>query len=251
VGASGQVAFGASLIGTAGGATDNDGVFLGDGTSLSQVAREGQTAPDGNGRFSTFVDSSSLTESRQLAFLASLSGTTGGSADDSGIFRTNSTSMLQIVRKGQAAPNGNGSFYSLHLNPVVNEAGQVVFQAFMRNSDGVFTGNQGLYFFDDSLGLVEVARTGDAFLGSTITSISSYPAGGGRGGGLPGAAITQLNLSDRNIPLIAYGLGLADGRTVIALWTLVPEPSSLLLVSVAAVVMVTIVNWTGRKNSQS
>ena len=34
---------------TSGGTTDDAGVFLGDGTTLSQVSREGQAAPDGNG----------------------------------------------------------------------------------------------------------------------------------------------------------------------------------------------------------
>lgn len=54
-----------------------------------QIARTGQAAPDGNGKFSSFSFSFNFlshNNAGQATFVASLTGTSGGSTDDSGIF---------------------------------------------------------------------------------------------------------------------------------------------------------------------
>lgn len=101
----GQVSFLAELSGTAGGNSDDTGIFLGDAISgLTQVAREGQAAPDGNGSFSdlTFAPSA-LNDAGQVAFLAELTGTAGGNSDDSAIFTfEEALGLVQVVREGGA-----------------------------------------------------------------------------------------------------------------------------------------------------
>jgi hypothetical protein len=302
----GEVAFRASLAATTGGLADNEAIYRGDGSSLVEIVRKGQSppdgigeltsfhtgsnslndagevaflstvtdvvgpsahtrlfrsdgkslvqlvstadaAPDGNGSFSDFplFTASTLNNTGQFAFRANLSGTAGGLSDNLGIFRSDGTSLVQIARKGQAAPDGNG-LLSTFVEPTMNEAGQVAFLANLTATNGGGGDNQGIFFYDDSIGIVEIARTGDTFQGGTISSLNAVVAFG-RGGGMAQA----VDLSDRGTPRIAYQFLLTDGRSGIAVWALVPEPSSLLLVSVAAVVMATIVNLTGRRNSQS
>ena len=49
----GQVAFAAALIGSGG--EKEDAILLGDGITLAPIAREGQSAPDGDGTFFQFL----------------------------------------------------------------------------------------------------------------------------------------------------------------------------------------------------
>lgn len=47
----------------------------------------------------------------QVAFSASLAGASGGAGiDDAGLFRGGSAGLIQIVRAGAPAPDGNGTF---------------------------------------------------------------------------------------------------------------------------------------------
>ena len=76
-----------------------------------------------------------------------------------------------------------------------------------------------LLFHDDTLGLLTVAREGDALLGSTITGLTFSEGLADIGGSRSGFnAVGQ----------VAYGFTLADSRTGIALFTppAVPEPAS-------------------------
>ena len=49
-----QVAFQATLRNTSGGANDDSGIYLHNGTALVKLARENESAPEGNGLFSAF-----------------------------------------------------------------------------------------------------------------------------------------------------------------------------------------------------
>jgi hypothetical protein len=78
----GQVAFTAALVGPGIGTTNHSGIFRGDGTagSLTQIVREGQPAPDGNGLFGdagSFLSPASFNNSGQVAFYGTLTGTSG------------------------------------------------------------------------------------------------------------------------------------------------------------------------------
>ncbi|TWU22760.1 DUF7453 family protein [Bythopirellula polymerisocia] len=217
----GQVAFLSSLNDTTGGTADNTGIFRGDGTTLVQLARTGQPAPGGNGNFS-ILQFPALNNLGQAAFLANLTNTSGGLFDNSGIFLGDGTSLTQIARAGQATPGGNGNFFSFG-DPAMNDAGQVVFSASSIGS----TINGGIYLHDDSLGLIPLAQVGDPFLGSTISQVG-FSSGGHFGD-------EQSGLNERG--QVAYTFSLLDGRSGIALWSPIPEPSSEVLLYLSAMAL--------------
>ncbi|WP_442484140.1 DUF7453 family protein [Aeoliella sp. SH292] len=286
--AGGQAYFMGTLTGTAG-IRDRSGIFRGDGSAaLEQVVRGGQSAPDGDGSFSSF-GYPSPNEADQVAFRARLSGTAARGLDE-GVFRAGgpsglveivrkgaptsgddemlwefstvvlnnagqvafeaglrgdmtgidipalyrgdgTTSPIEIARAGQASPDGNGTFADF-LTLTINDQGQTAFLARM-NPPIVGLADVGLYFHDDELGLLEVARRGDAMLGSTIAYLSfgndhSYPGDTRRRG-----------LNDQG--QLAYAFALEDGRWGIALWSppsVVPEPRTITLLVLGTLAMV-------------
>ena len=156
----GQAVFKSFLVGTSGGNSDNSGIFRGSGGAITQVAREGQAAPDGNGTFSFFSDASALNSAGQAAFDASLTGTSGGNSDDSGIFRGSGGVITQVAREGQAAPNGNGAFSSFN-DPALNGAGQAAFDASLTGTSGGTNDNSGI-FRGSGGAITRIAREGQA-----------------------------------------------------------------------------------------
>ncbi|MEM1212018.1 MAG: choice-of-anchor tandem repeat NxxGxxAF-containing protein, partial [Planctomycetota bacterium] len=162
----GQAAFVSTLTGTAGGSSDNGGIFRSDGSSggLTQLAREGQAAPDNNGSFSGFNSSVALNDAGQAAFTGFLTGTAGGGSDNSGLFRGDGTSggLTQLAREGQAAPDNNGSFSSFG-NPALNDAGQAAFVSTLTGTAGGSSDDFGIFRSDGSSGgLTQLAREGQA-----------------------------------------------------------------------------------------
>jgi hypothetical protein len=125
----GQAAFTGSASGTTGGGSDDQGVFLASATagSLAQFVREGQAAPDGNGTFSK-LNHPVLNNAGQAVFTFILAGTTGGTSDNAGLYRGTTSTLTQIARGGQPAPDGAGSLYAF-TNPGMNASGQIVARA--------------------------------------------------------------------------------------------------------------------------
>ena len=134
----GEVIVWAALTGTPGGSTDNRGLFIGDGTTNRQVVRNGDLAPDGNGRFAGFGRNTIINEAGQTAFYATH---TGGSPLASGgiYFFDPSGGLTTVARNGQ--PLLGSTIASLSLaghnldTPInsmetsgLNERGQVAFQ---------------------------------------------------------------------------------------------------------------------------
>ena len=241
---SGQVAFWAGAI-TGGEAYD--GIFLGDGISTARIARDSQTPPFGPNEFRNVDWQQPLVnDAGRVAFFTDDVNDfpPGGDvylSDGATLTRIggSATSVLglnnagQVLFAGLAEGNRPGLLLGTESSLVsiavqagtdganwlegasLNEAGQV---AFLSNTCG-------LCLYDESLGIVEVAQISDPFLESTIVDL------GFRGsiGGEPGS------LTDTGIPRIAYSFALADGRQGIAVWSLVPEPGSFVLVGLAMV----------------
>jgi hypothetical protein len=207
----GLVVFPADLTGTSGGTTDNNGIFAGSGGALTQIAREGQSAPDGNGLFAIFnAGSLRLNENGVAVFISTLSGTSGGTSDSRGIFSGSGGAVTQIARRGQTAPNGNGTFafLSAFSSPVVNDDGQVAFFVDLAGTSGGTTDDAAIFFYDPaSASLSQVVRKGDSLLGSTITDFIYL------GGTLLGDELGGLN----NSAQVAYSFTLADGRQGVAI----------------------------------
>ncbi|MEL7237915.1 MAG: choice-of-anchor tandem repeat NxxGxxAF-containing protein, partial [Planctomycetota bacterium] len=144
----GQVAFEGCLTGTAGGDSDTSGIFLGDGSALTQVVRTGQAAPDANGSFSS-VDFPALNDAGQAAFTASLTGTAGGGSGDSGVFLGDGSTLTRIARAGQVAADANGSF-SYFTSPALNDAGHVAFLGRLTGTAGGNGAFSGIFLGDGS-----------------------------------------------------------------------------------------------------
>lgn len=166
---SGQVSFLGDLQGTIAGPSDDSGVFRNDGATLTQIARAGETPPGGNGAFD-FFGAPALNSTGQVAFTGILTGTSGGSSDDRGIYRYDNGTLNQIIREGEASPDGNGTFSSLG-NYSLNGAGQLAIAAFLSGSSGGVSQNRGIYFADGG-GLTQVIRRGE-----TVPNINGVYSG--------------------------------------------------------------------------
>jgi hypothetical protein len=155
----GQATFWAELNGTTGGSSDNTGIFLAGPKEVVQLARAGDPAPDGNGTFSSFSNPDSPNELGQITFWAELNGTTGGSSDNTGLFLADSKGIIQIIREGDPAPDGNGTFLGLTtFPPGLNNRGQVTFRSTITGTTG---GEAEGIFLADSKGVVQLGRRGD------------------------------------------------------------------------------------------
>ena len=197
------------------------GIFRSDGGPLTTITLSGEPPPDGNGLLFS-LNTPFLNNEGQAAFLSTLIGTSGGTGDNSVVVRGDGGLLTIVVHEGDIIPGGVGTFRS--CSPLaLNDAGQMAFRGTIRGGNG----GSGLFFFDDLLGLSTIVRTGDDFLGSTITSFSFLSSFAGRGDERSG-----LNENGQ----VAYGFRLADGRSGIARWNgslqAVPEPGSILLLGV-------------------
>lgn len=210
---SGQVAFDATLDNTSGGSSDDTGIFRGAGGAIDTIVREGDGVPDGVGSFSDFLNEFAINGAGKVVFSAALAGAVPPA--DRGIYRgDDSTLPLPVVRGGDAAPDGDGIFLSLNT-PALNDAGQVAFSAIVGEDIRGGETDVAVFLFDEGMGLLTVARSGEAFLGSTITALSFHP------GDPPSEEGSGLNDQGQ----VAYSFILADGRQGIAVRT-IPEPSS-------------------------
>ncbi len=169
----GDVAFPASLTGTSGSTTDNQGIYISRGNTLLTIARRGQPAPDGNGRFfeltgahfNNTADRVAINEAGQVAFHATFTGTAGGGAA-AGLLRGDGATLKQIIRVGDLAPDGVSRIKSLSF-PALNDAGQVAFRAEL--VQGAAVPEIAIFLYDDTLGLLQMFRGGTAVLGSQIS----------------------------------------------------------------------------------
>jgi hypothetical protein len=161
----GQIAFATSVSGTPNGFVIE--FVRADGGTIAQVIQHGDPAPDQNGTFDLLQTASvlhapGLNEDGELAFVAALAVPSGPATQ--GIFRASDPDhVVQIVRRGQASPDGNGSILGFDLDGddvvPVNDAGQAAFQATL-TATAQGTADNLAMFRGDGTTLVRVARTG-------------------------------------------------------------------------------------------
>jgi len=165
----GQTAFVAQLSGTSGGTADNLGLYRSDGNATVQLVRKGDFVPNGNGRFLDFGSAGivAINNSGQVAFTATLTGTTGGSADNAGIFLVTGTTVTQLARKGQTVPGGNGVFSTFGY-PALNNKGQVAFKSTLTGTSGGTTDNQAIYLVDADSSIRQIIRAGEVIDGEAV-----------------------------------------------------------------------------------
>lgn len=160
----GQTAFTSILSGT----TRASGVFRGSGGELTQIARTGQSAPDGQGTYSSFF-THNLNNAGQVAFLATLTG-----VQNRGVFVGSGGLLNQVARTGQNAPNGDGTFRSF-LSLSLNDASQTTFVGTLNGT----THDTGLFLGEADGAIHTIAREGqtapggDGQFGDIITAAAS------------------------------------------------------------------------------
>jgi hypothetical protein len=140
-----------------------------DGGTFTQVIHHGDPAPDQNGTFDLVqaagvLHAPGLSEDGELAFVAAVAVAAGNPATQ-GIFRaTDADHVVQIARRGQASPDGNGSILGFDLDAIdvvpVNDAGQTAFQATLTATTHG-TADDLAVFRGDGGALLKVARKGE------------------------------------------------------------------------------------------
>lgn len=218
----GYVAFRANLEN---GLDNFEGVFLGNGSTLTTIAVSGQPLSDGTSlrRFDRHV---AVNDSEQVAFEADITAT--GSIE-TGLFRSDGTDLVEIARTNQTLPNGLGHFSGTFYEFALNNLGQVLFKAGIDLVEDVQpTDSTALFLYDPQKGLFEIARLGDPLLGSTIKGLG---ISGTDASDLVHVSADSLN----NLGVAAFFFELDNDIEGIAVTQAVPEPTSALLVAVTAI----------------
>lgn len=132
----GDVVFAAGLNDTPMGAGDDAAIYRWKSNALGLVARQGQSAPDGNGTVDGWT-SISFNAAGEVAFLGTLAGAVGLDAGE-GIFRSSPAAALaQVTRGGQAAPDALNTLNDFYPYVTMADNGQVVYGSTLRRiSDG-------------------------------------------------------------------------------------------------------------------
>jgi len=149
------VAFRVRLAGTSGGATDDEAVYKGDSSLVvvpsleDQVAREGQTVPEGGGVFATFTGFPAINDAGQVAFIATLRSTPGGTSDDRALYLWDpDQGQVKLLREGDTIDGRHVAQFSALVSrdfgglAGLNQHGEVVARI-----QFVEPGGDGIYLF--------------------------------------------------------------------------------------------------------
>lgn len=133
--------------------------------AVVELARVGDAAPDGNGSFSS-VSPVGISSTGGALFSAFLSGTAGGSGDDTGIFfhPAGAGATVGVVREGQADPEGNGVFGTPTFAAQIVDGDLVAFRSLLTGTSGGSNDNVGFYFWDAGT-ITRMVRDGQSLPG--------------------------------------------------------------------------------------
>ncbi len=161
----GQTVFVASLTGSGVDSTNIQGIWSEGSGSLALVARDGSQAPGtpsgvNYSDVSNFPWFPTLNNAGQTAFTASLTGSGVDSTNIQGLWSEGSGSLALVARSGsQAANTPSGVNYGFLDYPLLNDAGQTAFRAFLTGSGVDSTNNRGVWS-EGSGSMALVARNG-------------------------------------------------------------------------------------------
>ncbi len=160
----GHVAFRTNLTETPGGNTDDSAIFRGfEEKDPVLIVREGDDIP-GTGQYDSFSDVG-LNDGNQVAFVAELRSTTGGSIDNRGLYRGDETTIVELARKGLESPDGIGVFDNFRTpladGPQINNSNDIVVEVSFAGTGVDSENNRGLLLSDEN-GLSIIAREGNA-----------------------------------------------------------------------------------------
>lgn len=211
----------------------------------TEILRLGDPAPDGNGSFAAVPEGGLEPAFRapgidanaqdQVAFAVRLRKFVFPFLDETiGIYRWNGSTLERLVREGDPAPDGNGTFAFIRSPVFLGERGEVLFGAELEGTTGFPTDIQGLFVVLPDGAIEQVARTGMALAGSTAQFVSSL--------GFFSAPVSPAELASAGMKSIgdtgqvAFTAWLTDDRRGLFLTT-VPEPGSTALPLAALAVL--------------
>ena len=197
----GKIAFNATLRNTS--LSTNKGIYVGDGNTLTTIARKGQSTNTGDGVF-VDLDEIGINSSGQVAFSATA---TSGEL----LLRNTNGINTAIVRSADQAPDGNGTFTAFDRIQI-NDIGQVLFEADIQNT---FSGNtESGIFLGDGTSTLTIARQGDAvqnFDGVYRTASSRSLSDSGQ--------VLFFAVYDKADNTTGFGLFVGDGTETLAIAT--------------------------------
>lgn len=179
----GKIAFTASLTGgdtTVG--VNSGGLWLGDASSVTLVARNGDVAPNAGGATYASILTPTISASGAVMFRGSLTGAGIDSTNDTGLWSGLPGSISPVARKGDAAPGVLGSTFDTVGLQVRRYAGndRVVFDGAV--TDGV-NSKSGLWHGEPG-SITKIAVTGDnapdtggALFASTFAGVATNGLG--------------------------------------------------------------------------
>jgi hypothetical protein len=203
----GNAAFESTLQGTSGGTTDDEALYLWNGTDLDEVIRAGDSSPVVPGHFESF-DGLALNDAGEVVFLSYI--VDSAILGDTGIFRYGAgTGLEEVARRSSSAPFSHSEYRSF-LPPEVNQAGEVSVGA-----DLVIQGESGLKkgialaATDEDL---PVVRQGEQLEGAEVVALDIFTD--------VNAQVKLARRSLNDLGQVAFKATLADGRYGIFLYTL-------------------------------
>jgi hypothetical protein len=203
---------------------DGTALFLTDGLTLTEVARQFEVGPgEIDFEFNSFFGID-VNDQDQVALSASLErNAVPPDNRTTGIYRYDGgTGLVRLVRQGDPAPDGNGTFGELDGPVFLNEHGAVAFGASLTGTANPPNDLNGIFVVEPNGSVRQVVRQGQPLEGSTVFS----PGFLGSSvffdtDDLALAGMTALNDAGQ----VAFTTSLADGRWGVFI-TPVPEPSS-------------------------
>ena len=171
-------------------------LVLSDASGQTVIASTDQRPPGSSEFFSNF-GIPAINASGQAVFFGTL-----GANESSGIYFRDGATYQEIAVTGDALPGGGGTFDSFG-SPVINDHGQVMFIASLKDVPNHPLGS-GIYLFDPRLGIVKVAQTGDLLAGDEIGSVSLA-------NDLPRLGLNASGLNQRG--QVAFRYDALDGET--------------------------------------
>ena len=220
INSSGQVGFVASYQGTGSG---NEGVFLGDGLTITTIAATGQQVDGVNQTLRNVSRTFDMNENTEFVFAGDVNGIPQRSGHSNALMFGDGDTLETIAFDGLLIPEG-GAFFGFDRSYAINDASQVAFEAGidLDPSDVSVADTRGLFFYDkDSELLTEVVRLGDLIMGEEITDFQFA-------GNSSNQYLTQEQDGINNLGQVAYWFRLESGNSGIAIAT-VPEPSTFAL----------------------
>ena len=211
VNASGQVAFSANFIGNNG----YDGIFVGTEGGLSKIANIADLIPGSPDHFRHFGQYVAFNDLGQVAFTSDITPGSEESPGGDGLFLGNSSGgQLEVIfRNAQALPEGGGVFRSPSVF-CLNESGELAFIASFDvnlENNSPHEGN-GIWVHDGNQ-LCSVLKTGDEFLGSTVSALSF------RGVNVGSDYFTKVKDSFNDRGELSFHYNLSNGASGLALWS--------------------------------